>query len=338
MGYAKSDFPSFANPQHRHLRHLARAPAWANTNTDHAHERILRKILADMQSYRPGGERYAPPSASTYRPARSPPPRDSYRSTRSPPRRPPPADSYVPSSSRAPRPRSRSPPYRRRSRSPRGPYIRPESDTWRARPRSPPRRDYSPPRARDYSPPPRRDYSPPRRDYSPPPRREYTPRREYSPRRDDFRRDKRMRSPVRDYADAGYDRRSPRMDRPVRERSPPPLKRSRDVSPVGSRGRSPLPAPKRERLASPPPRASRYDEPRPRAYRYVYPLQSLFHSVISADRKIVRPVAHTRRPVIAAIARAPAHLSVTTIESIRTWIPGDAGRHRHREPQLTMLA
>ncbi|KAK7524780.1 hypothetical protein IWZ03DRAFT_33114 [Phyllosticta citriasiana] len=180
---------------------------------------------------RPGGERYAP-GASTYRPGRSPPPRDSYRSTRSPPRRPPPADTYVPASSRMARPRSRSPAFRRRSRSPRGGYMRPESDTWR-RPRSPPRREYSP-------------------------RREFSPR----PGRFDDRRDTRPRSPPREFISDRYDRRSPPR---IRERSPPPLKRSRDVSPVGSRGRSPPPA-KRERLASPPLRASRYEEPRPRAY------------------------------------------------------------------------
>ncbi|KAK8258044.1 hypothetical protein IWZ00DRAFT_32662 [Phyllosticta capitalensis] len=184
---------------------------------------------------RPGGERYAP-GASTYRPGRSSPPRDSYRSTRSPPpRRPPPAaDTYVPASSRIARPRSRSPSFRRRSRSPRGGYMRPDSDTWR-RPRSPPRREYSP-------------------------RHEFSPR----PGRYDERRDARPRSPPREFISDRYDRRSPPR---IRERSPPPLKRSRDVSPVGSRGRSPPPA-KRERLASPLPRASRYEEPRPRAYRY----------------------------------------------------------------------
>lgn len=39
MGDANSAFPGPANPQHRHLRHLARAPAWANANTVHARTR-----------------------------------------------------------------------------------------------------------------------------------------------------------------------------------------------------------------------------------------------------------------------------------------------------------
>ncbi|KAF2840302.1 hypothetical protein M501DRAFT_1002628 [Patellaria atrata CBS 101060] len=148
---------------------------------------------------------------------------ESYRPARSPPRRPPPpaGDTYVPDSRRAPRTRSRSPEYRRRSRSPPRNLYR-DTGTYRARERSPP---------------PRREFSPRREDYRGTYRNEYREGRGRSP----IRETRYARSPVR-----------------TRERSPvaPPLKRSRDVSPVGSRGmRSPAPS-KRERHVSP--RRARY--------------------------------------------------------------------------------
>ncbi|KAK5017017.1 hypothetical protein LTR16_002407 [Cryomyces antarcticus] len=167
-------------------------------------------------------DQYKDGRGQSYRPGasgRSPPPRpgDSYRAARSPPRGPPLVDSYAPGKLSA-RPRSRSPPpFRRRSRSP-GPSFRGGRDNGGWRGR------------------PR---SPPRRDFSP-------------PRGEGFRRDVRQRSPP------AQDFRTARSPPPrARERSPLPLKRSREVSPVGSRGRRSPPPAKRERLASPP--RGRYD-------------------------------------------------------------------------------
>ena len=102
-------------------------------------------------------------------------------------------------------------------------------------------------------------------------------RREDLPRDDLFRRDP-EREPRRDFRgerefrdDRSYrDEREFRDDRGYtaarsppryreRERSPLPLKRTREASPIGSRGRRTPPPAKRERLASPAPRG-RYDD------------------------------------------------------------------------------
>ena len=191
------------------------------------------------QSYRPGGarERSPPPrGADTYR-ARSPPAR-----ARSPPRRADYGDTY-----RAPRPRSRSSPPRRddfRRRSPSPPRYRDArdtrgGDTYRGRARSPP------PRREDL---PRDDLF--RRE--PEPTRDFRDNRDYRDERE-YGRDERDRG----YAAA----RSPPPQR-YRDRSPIPLKRGRDPSPVGSRGRRTPPPAKRERLASPVQR-SRYADDYP---------------------------------------------------------------------------
>ncbi|KAF2810722.1 uncharacterized protein BDZ99DRAFT_475616 [Mytilinidion resinicola] len=161
-------------------------------------------------------------------------PRDD-RYTYRPGRSPPPRDSY----------RARSPP--RRPLPVADTYV-PGNRPARPRSRSPGfrRRSRSPPRGESWRARPRSPM-----------------RRAYSPRRDDYRNDTRARSPPRREYES-Y-RRSPR---PVRERSPLPLKRPRDISPARSRGmRSPPPA-KRERIESPPARG-RYDEPRSRAATYV---------------------------------------------------------------------
>ncbi|KAF2168062.1 hypothetical protein M409DRAFT_53385 [Zasmidium cellare ATCC 36951] len=179
------------------------------------------------QSYRPG---------NTVR-ERSPPRMDSYRA-RTPTRRPEYGDSYKADSYRAPpRPRSRSPPrrdeYRRRSPSPRYRDREPPrgGDSYRGRPRSPPRREDLP--RDDLF---RRDPVRDERDY-----------RDIRDLRDD-----------RDRAYAGAAGRSP-LHR-FRDRSAGPLKRTREPSPVSSRGRRSPPPAKRERLVSPPRGAGRYDD------------------------------------------------------------------------------
>lgn len=152
----------------------------------------------------------------------------------------------------------------------RSPPPRVDSFRNRSPPRRPPPADFyiptsgRPVRPRSRSPPFRRRSRSPRgfrngdngawreRQRSP-------PRRAFSPRGDDYRR---PRSPVRDTRGDRYGRSPPR---PVRERSPLPLKRSREVSPAGSRGMRSPPPMKRERLVSPP---RRYEQPRSRAQRY----------------------------------------------------------------------
>ncbi|KAK5120145.1 hypothetical protein LTR85_006626 [Meristemomyces frigidus] len=181
------------------------------------------------QSYRPGGarERSQPPV----------PRADTYRA-RTPPRRPEYGDSY-----RAPRPRSRSPPrrddYRRRTPSP--PRYRDArdvrgGDSYRGRARSPP--------------PPRREELP-RDDLF---RREPEPARDFRDSRD-YRDEPREFRDDRDRGFGGARSPPPRY----RDRSPLPLKRGREPSPIGSRGRRTPPPAKRERLASPVPRG-RYDD------------------------------------------------------------------------------
>ena len=184
-------------------------------------------VLITGQSYRPGGarERTPPPQADTYR-ARSPPRRDF-------------SDSY-----RGGRPRSRSPPrggdFRRRSPSPRfrDRDARAGGDSYRGRPRSPPvtrREDL--PRDDLFRREPARDT------------------RDYRDDRGGFR-DDREYAGDRDRGYGGASAPSGRSPPRYRDRSPVPLKRGRELSPLGSRGRQ-TPPPKRERLQSP---RGRYDE------------------------------------------------------------------------------
>ncbi|KAK5155466.1 hypothetical protein LTS14_005727 [Recurvomyces mirabilis] len=194
------------------------------------------------QSYRPGGARERSPEPRGRTPLSGPPSTrptaDTYR-VRSPARRSEYSDAY-----RGPtRPRSRSPAGRdeyprRRTPEPQSRY-RDERDVRDVRDV----RDARDSRGDAYRGRPR----------SPPP----SARREELPRDDLFRRD----PPPRDYARddrGGYA--APRAEAPrYRERSPLPLKRGRDTSPMGSRGRrTPPPPAKRERLNSPP--RGRYDD------------------------------------------------------------------------------
>ncbi|RMZ04140.1 hypothetical protein D0860_06505 [Hortaea werneckii] len=241
------------------------------------------------QSYRPGGARERSP----------PPPRsDSYRSARSPP---PPRRGDFGGDTYRTRPRSRSPPprrddYRRPLRSPTPPRYRDArdvrrggvggGDTYRGRPRSPAIRREELPRDDLF----RRDPEPSSRDY-----------------RDT--RDYRDEQPLRDYRDerdlhrgaagggggGAYAGRSPAAHLPpptrYRDRSPLPLKRGREPSPLGgsSRGRRTPPPAKRERLVSPPPAArGRYDD-YPPSSRAVSPPPRGRYSPDAAPRRERRP-------------------------------------------------
>ncbi|WPH04058.1 Hypothetical protein R9X50_00694200 [Acrodontium crateriforme] len=207
-------------------------------------------------------DQYGTGRGESYRPGnRSPPLRaDTYRARSPPPRRADYGDSYR----NAPRPRSRSPlrhdDFRRRSP---GRFGEPGplrgGDSYRVRPRSP------------------------------------ISLREDLPRDDLFRRepprdypDERVDRVIRDDRDRGYSSRSP-LPR-FRDRSPLPLKRTRESSPVGSRGRRSPPPAKRERLASPP--RSRYDDyPNSRA---ASPPRRRYSPEPSRERRLSPPRGVTR--------------------------------------------